>query len=192
MSTFVAANPAFAWRKCRATAGISSTGMRPSTRQPLTPRYVSSVDSGNLAASLATLRQGCLLLLQQPILEQGILDGLRDHVLRLRDEVPYESRTFSTMKLFGSLLRQLECQPKDLFFWEAVLTESRDLVRADPRGSGSGACADQFRRAALLGGPAFRAHGRRAEAALSNWRLGLRRPWSPSCACACATPRSLR
>ena len=89
---------------------------------------MSSVDSGNLAASLATLRQGCLLLLQQPIIEQGTLEGLRDHVLRLRDEVPYDSRTFSTMKLFGSLLRQLECQPKDLFFWEAVLTESRDLM----------------------------------------------------------------
>ncbi len=98
------------------------------TRQPLTPRYVSTVDSGNLAASLATLRQGCFLLLQQPILEQGVLDGLRDHALRLRDEVPYESRTFSTLKLFGSLVRQLECQPQDLFFWEAVLTESRDLI----------------------------------------------------------------
>jgi cyclic beta-1,2-glucan synthetase len=100
-----------------------------STRRPLTPQYVSSVDSGNLAASLAALRQGCLLLLKQPILDQGTIDGLRDHVQRLRDEVPYESRTFSTMKLFGSLLRQLECQPKDLFFWEAVLTESRDLVQ---------------------------------------------------------------
>jgi cyclic beta-1,2-glucan synthetase len=98
------------------------------TRQPLTPQYVSTVDSGNLAASLATLRQGCLLLLNRPILEQSILDGLRDHVLRLRAEVPYDSRTFSRMRLFGSLLRQLECQPKDLFFWEAVLTETRDLV----------------------------------------------------------------
>jgi hypothetical protein len=99
------------------------------TLRPLTPQYVSSVDSGNLAASLATLRQGCLLLLTQPILEQGVLEGLRDHVRRLRDEVPYDSRSFSTMKLFGSLLRQLECQPRDLFFWEAVLTESRDLIQ---------------------------------------------------------------
>jgi cyclic beta-1,2-glucan synthetase len=98
------------------------------TREPLTPKYVSTVDSGNLAASLATLRQGCLLSLQRPILEQDVLDGLRDHVLRLRDEVPYEWRTLSRLRLFGSLLRQLECQPKDLFFWEAVLTESRDLV----------------------------------------------------------------
>jgi cyclic beta-1,2-glucan synthetase len=99
------------------------------TRRPLAPRYVSSVDSGNLAASLATLRQGCLMLWTQPILEQGVLDGLRDHVRRLRDEVPYEARSFSIMRLFTSLLRQLECQPRDLFFWEAVLTESRDLVQ---------------------------------------------------------------
>ncbi len=98
------------------------------TLRPLQPQYVSTVDSGNLAASLVSLRQGSLLLLQQPILDHSIIDGLRDHVLRLRDEVPYESRTFSRMKLFGSLLRQLECQPQDLFFWEAVLTESRDLI----------------------------------------------------------------
>ena len=100
-----------------------------SSRRPLTPQYVSTVDSGNLAASLATLRQGCLLLLKEPILLPGTMDGLRDHVVRLRDEIPYDSRTFSTMKLFGSLLRQLECEPKDLFFWEAVLTESRELVQ---------------------------------------------------------------
>ncbi len=100
-----------------------------STRRPLTPQYVSTVDSGNLAASLTALRQGCLLLLKEPIVLQGTLDGLRDHVLRLRDEVPYDARTFSTMKLFGSLLRQLECEPKDLFFWEAVLTEARELVQ---------------------------------------------------------------
>jgi len=99
------------------------------SRRPLVPRYVSSVDSGNLAASLTALRQGCLRRLEQPILDQSTLDGLRDHVRRLRSEVPYESRSFSIMRLFGSLLRQLECEPGDLFFWEGVLTESRDLVR---------------------------------------------------------------
>jgi cyclic beta-1,2-glucan synthetase len=98
------------------------------TRQPLAPKYVSSVDSGNLAGSLAALKQGCLLLLRQPMLEQSVLAGLRDHVLRLRDEVPYEARTFPIIKLFGSLLNQLQCQPTDLFYWEAVLTESRDLI----------------------------------------------------------------
>ncbi|HEX5226185.1 MAG TPA: glucoamylase family protein [Bryobacteraceae bacterium] len=98
------------------------------TRQPLTPQYVSSVDSGNLAGSLTALRQGCLLLSQQRILNQSILEGLRDHALRLRNEVPYESRTFSTMKLFHLLVHHLECRPADLFYWEEVLTESKALL----------------------------------------------------------------
>jgi cyclic beta-1,2-glucan synthetase len=99
------------------------------SRRPLSPRYVSSVDSGNLAGSLVALRQGCFLLAQQPVFEHSILDGLRDHALRLRDEIPYDSRGFTIMRLFGSLLHQLECRPADLFYWEAVLTESRDVIK---------------------------------------------------------------
>lgn len=48
--------------------------------EPLPPRYVSTVDSGNLAACLLALRQGCLDLPQSPILRwenwQGLLDIL--------------------------------------------------------------------------------------------------------------------
>ncbi|MCF8028761.1 MAG: cyclic beta 1-2 glucan synthetase [Desulfobacteraceae bacterium] len=48
--------------------------------QPLQPRYVSTVDSGNLAACLLTLGQGCAGLQNAPILRwqqcQGILDTL--------------------------------------------------------------------------------------------------------------------
>jgi len=46
--------------------------------QPLHPAYVSTVDSGNLAGHLLTLRQGLLALLDRPILEPRWLDGLRD------------------------------------------------------------------------------------------------------------------
>jgi cyclic beta-1,2-glucan synthetase len=52
--------------------------------RPLSPRYVSVVDSGNLAACLLALRQGCFTMRQRPILRwqrwQGLLDTL--HVLR--------------------------------------------------------------------------------------------------------------
>jgi cyclic beta-1,2-glucan synthetase len=48
--------------------------------QPLQPRYVSTVDSGNLAACLLTLRQGCADLQNASILRwqryQGLLDTL--------------------------------------------------------------------------------------------------------------------
>ena len=46
--------------------------------KPLPPKYVSTVDSGNLAAHLLTLRQGLLALPGQPILGPQVFDGLRD------------------------------------------------------------------------------------------------------------------
>ena len=50
------------------------------TLQPLPPRYVSTVDSGNLAACLLTLHEGLVELQRVPLLEaeqrQGIVDSL--------------------------------------------------------------------------------------------------------------------
>jgi len=48
------------------------------TLKPLPPLYVSSVDSGNLAGALYTLRAGLLELVDQPVLSPAIADGLRD------------------------------------------------------------------------------------------------------------------
>ncbi|MEX2214195.1 MAG: glucoamylase family protein [Phycisphaeraceae bacterium] len=48
------------------------------TLQPLPPRYVSMVDSGNLAGHLLVLRQGLLELIDAPIVSPRIFDGLRD------------------------------------------------------------------------------------------------------------------
>jgi cyclic beta-1,2-glucan synthetase len=46
--------------------------------QPLSPRYVSTVDSGNLAGHLLTLRRGLLELIDQPIVNAALYRGLRD------------------------------------------------------------------------------------------------------------------
>jgi cyclic beta-1,2-glucan synthetase len=50
------------------------------TLEPLPPRYVSTVDSGNLAVCLLALKQGCLAIAQQPVWRwrrwQGLLDAL--------------------------------------------------------------------------------------------------------------------
>ena len=46
--------------------------------RPLHPVYVSTVDSGNLAGHLLTLRPGLIALLDRPILEPRWADGLRD------------------------------------------------------------------------------------------------------------------
>jgi cyclic beta-1,2-glucan synthetase len=49
------------------------------TLVPIHPRTISSVDSGNLAASFYTLRTGCRSLLRQPLLDPGLFHGIRDH-----------------------------------------------------------------------------------------------------------------
>ncbi len=46
------------------------------TMTALPPRYISTVDSGNLAACLITLRQGCLTLTSAPLLGQNRWQGL--------------------------------------------------------------------------------------------------------------------
>lgn len=47
------------------------------TLLPLLPRYVSTVDSGNLVGHLLTLRQGLLALPAQPLFTQKIYEGLK-------------------------------------------------------------------------------------------------------------------
>ncbi|MFH2047567.1 MAG: glucoamylase family protein [Pseudomonadota bacterium] len=48
--------------------------------QPLQPAYISTVDSGNLAGHLLTLRQGLLALPHDPILGPRVFEGIRDTV----------------------------------------------------------------------------------------------------------------
>ena len=48
------------------------------TLQPLHPKYVSTVDSGNLAGHLLTLRPGLQAIVDEPILRQRTFDGLHD------------------------------------------------------------------------------------------------------------------
>lgn len=49
------------------------------TLAPLSPRYISSVDSGNMAGHLLTLRAGLSAMRHQPVLNnQQILAGLND------------------------------------------------------------------------------------------------------------------
>jgi cyclic beta-1,2-glucan synthetase len=49
------------------------------TLKPLTPRTVSSVDNGNLAASFYTLRMGCQAILHSPLLDRALFRGIHDH-----------------------------------------------------------------------------------------------------------------
>jgi cyclic beta-1,2-glucan synthetase len=61
---------------------------------PLAPALVSTVDSGNLMASLWTLQQGCLDLLNRPVLQRYASEGFLDHL-----QVLVSLRTFSRKRL---------------------------------------------------------------------------------------------
>jgi cyclic beta-1,2-glucan glucanotransferase len=73
------------------------------TLEPLEPRFVSSVDSGNLACSLWTLKQGCLRAIQEPLLRGSTWQGLCDHINFLNElasnAVPGSSAARSLRKI---------------------------------------------------------------------------------------------
>lgn len=58
--------------------------------QPLRPRYVSAVDSGNLAGHLLTLRPGLLALPDDPVFDERMFEGLQDTLDILREAVAAE------------------------------------------------------------------------------------------------------
>ncbi len=57
------------------------------TLQPLHPKYISTVDSGNLGGHLLVLRQGLLAMPNQKIISPKIFEGLRDTYRLLSDAV---------------------------------------------------------------------------------------------------------
>jgi cyclic beta-1,2-glucan synthetase len=65
---------------------------------PLTPELVSAVDSGNLVASLWTLQQGCLDLLERPLLQTTASEGFLDHLRTLVDLRALSRKRFSAFQ----------------------------------------------------------------------------------------------
>jgi hypothetical protein len=50
------------------------------TLSPMAPRFVSTVDSGNLAAALVALKNGALARLDKPLLSPALADGYDDYI----------------------------------------------------------------------------------------------------------------
>src|SRR5881409_2001086 len=59
-----------------------------STLEPLRPRYISAVDSGNLLASLWTFETSCNELAARPLLDESALRGIADTLSVLRQIAP--------------------------------------------------------------------------------------------------------
>ncbi len=98
------------------------------TLQPLPPNYISTVDSGNLAGHLLTLRQGLLALADAPILAPGTFTGLADTLAVLEESrVTLQVNNPEVLRLLVSfrneLAQRLINPPETLFDADHVLTE---------------------------------------------------------------------
>jgi cyclic beta-1,2-glucan synthetase len=80
---------------------------------PLEPRYVSTVDSGNLAASLLVVKQGLIELRQAPVLRWQEAHGLLD-TLGVLNEVVARARSATSAKDTASLSDVLEQVRQDI------------------------------------------------------------------------------
>src|SRR5881409_909797 len=75
-----------------------------STLEPLRPRYVSAVDSGNLLASLWTFQTSCDELAARPLLDESALRGIADTLRVLRQIAPNQKeaeRPLAFLRLEG-------------------------------------------------------------------------------------------
>ena len=75
------------------------------TLSPLLPRYVSTVDSGNLIASLWVLEQGCRETLRDPLLDRSSMKGLSDTAAVLVERCGPDPSTSAPLRELQRLLR---------------------------------------------------------------------------------------
>ncbi|HUA87616.1 MAG TPA: glucoamylase family protein [Bryobacteraceae bacterium] len=75
------------------------------TLEPLTPRYVSTVDSGNLLASLWVLRHGCRDAIGLPVLGEACLRGLADTLAIAREVCGRDVATAEPLRELRRLFR---------------------------------------------------------------------------------------
>jgi cyclic beta-1,2-glucan synthetase len=104
---------------------------------PLDPKYVSSVDSGNIAGHLLALGNGCRELIQKSSIEPSRLPGVEDTVLLLREAL---ARITDTRRTHTVTRKQLSnaidsvavlcySAPTDAADWAIRFVELKDRVQ---------------------------------------------------------------
>ncbi len=91
----------------------------------LTPRFVSSVDSGNLAVCLWTLKQFALRTLEQT----SLIDGIRDHIALISELEPQHTRGLNSSRKDTFDLDEVDRQAALLLNEESLSPEANWWVR---------------------------------------------------------------
>jgi cyclic beta-1,2-glucan synthetase len=97
--------------------------------QPLPPKYVSTVDSGNLAGHLMTLHQGLIGLAEKEIISPRFFKGLRDTWLVLKEKLEKDELSPSFQKELEAACEKDRFTLSELIGWvERITTASSTLL----------------------------------------------------------------
>ncbi len=97
------------------------------TLSPLSPRYVSTVDSGNLVGHLLTLKQGLLSIPGKKIADENMFEGLVDELRILSEKIKMPKLRNFQRELIESYDQHLET-PEDLKKYLAQLEQSLTAI----------------------------------------------------------------
>lgn len=108
------------------------------TLEAVTPRFISSVDNGNLVCCLWTLKQGCLGAVNEPIFSTQLWKSVADHLDTLEDLLRPE-RWDERLSLVRQLKVRVTALGSSPAKWaEALPSIERDVVALDKKLSESG------------------------------------------------------
>ena len=108
------------------------------TLEAVKPRFISSVDNGNLVCCLWALKQGCLGAINEPILSGQLWKGVADHLDTLEDLLRPE-RWDERLSLVQQLRVRVEALGSSLAKWaEALPSIERDVVALEKKLAESG------------------------------------------------------
>src|SRR5713101_8430837 len=103
------------------------------TLEAVTPRFISSVDNGNLVCCLWTLKQGCLGAVNEPIFSTQLWKGVADHLDTLEDLLRPE-RWDERLSLVQQLKVRVQALATSAAKWaEALPSIERDVVALDKK-----------------------------------------------------------
>jgi cyclic beta-1,2-glucan synthetase len=97
---------------------------------PLEPRYVSAVDSGNLAVSLVVLAEGCRRMAASPVFVPARWDGIEDCLALLAQALEscgFDGRMAQRIERVDERLRAARSEPLQ---WPGALDQARDEIAA--------------------------------------------------------------
>ena len=100
------------------------------TLLPLEPRFVSSVDNGNLACCLWALKQGCLVAETEPIYPRALFDSILAHIEFAIEALKKQSDPGQTLAAMEKMRAEMSRLGSDVQRWIGTAAKLRAQVAA--------------------------------------------------------------